>query len=436
MDTLNRTSSSGGLFSMKRCAIIGLSNRGIHMYAKAICEEFRDSAQLVALIDRDPLRFDICRGIVPATAGVPAYLSDDFDRMVCETKPDMLFVVGPDHTHAPHAIAGLRHDLDVVIEKPMTISAELAKEIMKAEGESKGRVIVTFNYRYSPVHRKVKEIILSGRLGRITHANLNWYLDTGHGASFFKRWNRKRERSGGLSITKACHHFDLLNWWIGDDPVEVFAHGALNYYGAQGPMNPRRVDGRHCSSCADRAHCAYEMRWDDKDRLKELTRLHKSFTDYVPDACIFDSEINVEDTYTAAIRYSNGALVSYSSNWSLPYEGYSLAINGTLGRLETMEYHSPQRVPWTIPEKQVIDFYPLFGGSKETIQVLHTEGGHGGGDPLLLNEIFLGPDPAWDYEIQAGARAGLMAVAVGEGVWRSVKDGRPYSISELSGEKA
>jgi predicted dehydrogenase len=419
---------------MKRCAVIGLSNRGIHMYVRAIVEQFSDVAQLVAVLDKDPLRFEVCRGVFPSTASVPTYSDEEFDRMVAETKPDMLFVVGPDHTHAEHVIAGLRHDLEVVVEKAMTISAEQAKQVMKAESESKGRVIVTFNYRYSAVHRKVKELVLEGRLGRVTHADLNWYLDTCHGASFLKRWNRKRERSGGLSITKACHHFDLLNWWIGDDPAEVFAFGALNYYGAEGPMNPAKRDGRHCSACADRPKCAYEMRWDDDNRLENLAKLHRSYAGYIPDACIFDSEINIEDTYVASIRYAQGAMVSYSANWSLPFEGYRLAINGTLGRLETQEWHSPTRVSWAIPEKQDIDFFPLFGGSKETISVVHTEGGHGGADPVILDEIFLGRNPAWDYEIQAGARAGLMSVAVGEAVWRSVKDGRPYRIAELTGD--
>ena len=205
-------------------------------------------------------------------------------------------------------------------------------------------------------------------------------------------------------------------------------------HGAGGPMNPRKVDGRHCSACPDRPNCAYEMRWDNKTRLDNLVKLHRSYSDYLPDACIFDSDITIEDTYTASIRYAGGALVSYSSNWSLPYEGYRLAINGTLGRLETMEYHSPERVPWSIPERQTIDFFPLFGGARETITPLHNEGGHGGADPLILDEIFLGPNPGRDCPIQAGARAGLMSVAVGEAVWRSVRDGRPYRIDDLTGE--
>ena len=68
-------------------------------------------------------------------------------------------------------------------------------------------------------------MVWEGRLGRITSVDLNWYLDTYHGSSYFKRWNRRREMSGGLSIHKSTHHFDLVNWWIGQKPVEAFAYG-------------------------------------------------------------------------------------------------------------------------------------------------------------------------------------------------------------------
>jgi hypothetical protein len=47
-----------------------------------------------------------------------------------------------------------------------------------------------------------------------------------------------------LTITKGCHHFDLLSWLLGDRPEQVFAFGARNYYGADSPHNPSRVDGR------------------------------------------------------------------------------------------------------------------------------------------------------------------------------------------------
>lgn len=400
---------------------------------------FQDISTLVGLLDIDPARFEVYRSRFPQHADVPTYGEFEFEKMIRETQPDVIITAGRDDTHAHYIIQALRHDLDVITEKPMATTGEDCRKILDAEKASKGQVTVTFNYRYAPIHSRIKELILEGRIGRVTSVDLNWYLDTHHGSSYFKRWNRRREHSGGLSIHKCSHHFDLVQWWIGQEPVEAFAYGALNYYGSEGEWNPKREDGRHCSTCSYQRECSYYARWNarskslevEDDHLHQLTsdQIARPYTNYRPDQCIFDSEINIEDTYTATVRYNRGALLSYSVNFSLPYEGYRLAINGTQGRLETMEYHAPSRTPFST-EEQTIDYLPLFG-SKETIQVVKQKGGHGGGDPLLLEDVFMGPDPKRPYRIHSGARDGAHAVATGEAVWRSACEGRPLRIDEV-----
>jgi hypothetical protein len=94
-----------------------------------------------------------------------------------------------------------------------------------------------------------------------------------------------------------------------------------------------------------------------------------------------------------------------------------------------MQYHSPKRVPFPV-EEQTIDYFPLFG-SKETIHVVPRSGGHGGGDPVLQEDLFLGPDPLRSYEILSGAEAGAYSVCTGEAVWKSVKANQPVRISDL-----
>ena len=94
-----------------------------------------------------------------------------------------------------------------------------------------------------------------------------------------------------------------------------------------------------------------------------------------------------------------------------------------------MEFHAPSRVPFPTPV-QTIDYFPLFG-AKETIHVVSRKGGHGGGDPILLEDIFLGVDPNRSYEILSGALDGAYSVITGEAVWKSVKENRPIRIDEL-----
>lgn len=425
-----------GVLTLKKYAVCGLSNRAIGMFIQPIIHDFAAENEIVALLDSDSRRFEVSKEVHPEINDVPGYLPDQFDQMIKETSPDAVIVTSRDDTHVDYVLQALKHDLDVVVEKPMTTTTKDAKRIIEAEANSQGKVIVTFNYRYSPIHRKIKELILEGKVGKITSIDLNWYIDTYHGSSYFRRWNRMREYSGGLSIHKSSHHFDLVNWWTGQTPVEAFSFGGLYYYGENGAHNPDKVNGKGNS---DQRDCPYDRRWHSRtssakvkdDHLGTVEEISPegNYTNYSPNQNIYDAEIAIEDVYTATVRYDQGALLSYSVNFSTPYEGYRLAINGTEGRIETTEYHSPERTPFPV-DQQTIDYYPLFG-SKETIHVVHNDGGHGGGDPVLLEDIFLGVDPHRDYEILSGSLEGAQAVATGEAVWRSVKENRPINIQQL-----
>lgn len=406
------------------------------MFISSMLDTFQPYCEIVGLLDSDPARFANCFRKFPTLSGVPVYAPEQFERMMEETRPDVVIVAGADHSHADYIVKGLQHDLDVISEKPMVTTGADCKRVLDAQNSSKGRLHVAFNYRYAPIHTRIKEIILEGKIGRVTSIDLNWYLDTYHGASYFKRWNRKRLHSGGLSVHKSTHHIDLVNWWIDQKPVEAFAYGALNYFGPEGELNPAKEDGRYCGTCRIKQNCSYFMRWStrskevvpDDDHLTQIDKKPSAYNGYRADGCIFDSEIDIEDTYAAVIKYDKGAMLSYSVNFSLPYEGYRLAINGTKGRLETKEVMS-KRASYHVPE-QTIDYFPLFGG-KETIHVVPRSGGHGGGDPLLLEDLFLGADPLRGYDIMAGAEAGAFSVLTGEAIWKSAQAGNPVRIADL-----
>ena len=108
----------------RRYVVCGVSGRAIQMWIKPMYREFRNQAELVGLLDIDPLRFEVCRRDLPETAGVPTFMPEEFDRMIEETKPDAVFVVSKDCFHAHYIIKALEKDLDVITEKPMTTNWE------------------------------------------------------------------------------------------------------------------------------------------------------------------------------------------------------------------------------------------------------------------------------------------------------------------------
>lgn len=421
----------------KRYAMIGVSGRG-KGYAKTIREQYGDTSEIVALLDSNSARMQDYNDTNGTS--IPCFNEKEFDKMVAETKPTIVLISTTDNTHHLFIVAALKHDIDVITEKPMTTKAEYVREIIEAEKKSKGKVTVTFNYRYGPIHTKLKELIMDDLIGRPTSIDFNYYLDTYHGASYFKRWNRYEEIAGSLMITKACHHFDLVNWWIGQKPVEVFAFGALNFYGAEGPDNPEKIDGRRCSTC--KTKCKYFTRHSTGNASVDehlvnfnnpgKTELYGKSDGYYPDRCIFDSDIDTWDTFSVSVRYDGGAMMSYSLNASLPYEGYRLAINGIKGRLETDVVHAEgSRLPFPVkPGPQDIKYFPMFD-ALQTINVINKGGGHGGGDPLIASDLFDAPDENDRIKRVAGVEDGALSVLIGVAARESLKSGKPIKIADL-----
>jgi predicted dehydrogenase len=420
----------------KKYAIVGVSGRSA-AFTGPILNKYADISEIVALLDSNHARIDNFNATNKLS--LPGYSETEFDKMIAETKPDAVIISTTDATHHIFIIAAMEHHIDAICEKPMTIDAEKTRAILAAEKKSKAKIIVTLNYRYEPIYTKIKKLVMDGAVGRPTLVDFNYYLDTFHGASYFKRWNRYEKIAGSLLITKACHHFDLVNWMLDQQPVEVFAFGALNYYGADGAHNPKKIDGRRCSICPEK--CQYYLRHSSGGGSKDehlvnfnnpgKNEAFAAVDGYYADRCIFDSDIDTWDTFTLSVLYDGGAMMSYSLNASLPYEGNRLAISGTEGRIETDAFHGGEtRLPFPEPAPQNIRYFPLFEGM-QTIEVINKGGGHGGADPLIMHEIFTGQDKSDRTKRYAGSWAGAMSVLLGVAARESLKSGKSVKIAHL-----
>lgn len=422
-------------------ALIGVSHRTIRLW-RQLPDSLNGRWRICALWDVDPQRFEAYAFASGETSQPDTYLGrESLDRMLREQRPDLAFVATRDCHHADCIIACLDAGVDVVVEKPMVIDCTQAQAVLAAEARSTARVRVAFNYRYKGDHETIKRELDSGLIGRVTAVEMNVYLDEIHGSSYFQRWNRYRSQSGGLTIHKEGHYLDLINWWLGQKPVELFGYSALNYYGPDGELNPSRRDGRHCSTCEEADACAYQQvrgRKRSADNhstsLQTIesglrTRNPQWYTDYRLDACIFDSDIDIEDTYASVISYDGGTMATFSVNFSSPFEQYRIVFNGTRGRLE---YGYPFGAEGSYSKAgKTLVHYPLFAQEPRVIPVQMRPGGHGGADPAMLEDI-LGGDQRLSF--RASARDGAYAAALGEAMWRSPKEGRPIRMAELLGE--
>lgn len=163
---------------------------------------------------------------------------------------------------------------------------------------------------------------------------------------------------------------------------------------------------------------------------------NESFDGYHRDQCVFSDQIDIEDNLHVLVDYRSGAKLSYSLHAFMPWEGYTVAFNGTRGRLEhtcqeTVYMSGDGSVPGRmVPEGTSIRIYPQFQEGY-SVPIWPSEGGHGGGDPVLLRDVFSTerqPDP---YLRAADERAGAWSILTGISANRSMEWGRPVRVDEL-----
>ena len=402
-----------------KLAIIGTGIRAIDMWGKDILADYADRVEFVGLCDPNPGRVEFAKKYIGATC--PTYT--DFDKMLDQSKPDRIIVTTVDAYHDQYIIKAMQAGCDVITEKPLTTDEYKCRAVLDAEKKTGRNLTVAFNYRYNPHRAKLKELLDAGEIGTVTSADFHWYLDTSHGADYFRRWHRLRSKSGSLLVHKATHHFDLLNWWLDSDPVEIFAYGALEFYG-------KNHEFRHtnCRGCPHKDKCQFF--WDiTKDKkLMQLYVENEQYDGYLRDGCVWKEDIDIFDKMAVQIKYANNVQVSYSLTTYSPYEGYRIAFNGTKGRLETW---IKERQPWPEPASDEIRLTRNFGQS-QIINVPHAEGGHGGGDARLKVKIFKDPSIPDPLKQAAGSRDGALSVLIGIAARNSIDTAKPVRIADLT----
>jgi predicted dehydrogenase len=423
----------------RRLALVGTGIRGSTFWGKRVVNNYSDLVEFVGLCDINPGRVEFVKKYM----GVDCPSFTDFEKMMNAVKPDTLIVTTVDATHHEFIIKGLRMGVDVITEKPLTTDEKKLAGILEAERESGRKLIVGFNYRYAPQVTKIKELLVNKRVGQITSVDFHWYLNTDHGASYFRRWHGLRDRSGTLLVHKATHHFDILNWWIDSEPVEVFAYGELEYYGINHPFR-----GDKCRGCPYQKQCKFY--WDiTKDQyLVDLYVANEQYDGYIRDNCLFRPEIDIYDKMAVQIKYANEVQVSYSLTTYSPYEGWRVAFNGFEGRIDSwldIPWRREERISQTElhakemsqnEESANSDFEEIMimntFGDYERVKVLQSDIGHGGGDQRLQDKIFRNPDMPDPLKHAAGSRDGAMSILIGIAARKSIEEKRPVKISELT----
>ncbi len=400
---------------MKKYCIVGTGSRGILSYAEPLVKEYADCAELAGVYDINWKRAELLSEFTGKK--IPVYR--DFDEMLTACRPDTVIVTTKDCEHSTYAVRAMEAGCDVISEKPMTTDAEKCASILETERRTGKKVSVTFNCRFAPFYVRIKELLMQNVIGDIQSVHFEWLLDTTHGASYFRRWHAERRNSGSLLIHKATHHFDLVNWFLDDEPRKVNAFGAQMFYG------PHRAEhGERCLTCPYKKTC--EFYWDitksDFDRRAYLEC--EDVDGYIRDRCLFGDHIDIEDTLSLSVRYSKGTVMSYSLTTNSPYECMKIVFNGSKGRMEADTSFGGKNLKIYNREGECVNYVK--------VDDRPIPGGHGGSDLLMRDYLFRGMDSD-PLNQMAGTRAGAMSIGIGIAANISMKEDRAVYLSEFLG---
>lgn len=176
------------------------------------------AVELVAFADPVKERVEA----VAAEYGGKAYTS--YEELLKNEKLDAVSVCTPNYLHAPMTIAAANAGLHVLVEKPMATTAEEGEQMIEAARKNNVFLMVGHNQRLMPPHVKAKEILDSGKLGKVLTFRTSfghggpesWSVD-GQGSWFF----RKEEALMGAMGDLGVHKSDFIRYLLNDEIVEV-----------------------------------------------------------------------------------------------------------------------------------------------------------------------------------------------------------------------
>lgn len=187
---------------------LGRSGWGIHaMTLDALPEKYT----VVAVSDPEEKR----RKEAEEKFGCSAY--PEFGSLLEDPEVELLIVATPSHLHAQNAIQALEAGKKVVCEKPMATNLADADSMIEASRRTGNLLTIFQNRRFSPDFLKVKEVIQSGKLGRIVLIRICWHW-------FNRRWDWQtlKKFGGGELRNIASHLIDQALQLFGDVEPEVF----------------------------------------------------------------------------------------------------------------------------------------------------------------------------------------------------------------------
>ncbi len=380
-------------------AIIGTGSRST-VFTELCLSGFRSDVAVKALVDIDVVKMRKYAKAYYSEVDAPNLYSDYREMLEIE-EIEAVFICASDTAHKDIAIACMKKELHVFLEKPLATTLEDCMAIY-AESRRHDRVFrMGFVLRYTNVYEKIKEIVSSGVLGQLVSVEAKEIMGHIHAASFFRRWHRFSRNNGGFLNAKCSHDMDVLNWIIGDEPVYLSAFGGRSYF------NPRPDAAGKCAECALKHSCRYFYRPSDYGAFN-----------CVEDVCVFNCEKDIVDHEVVNLEYRNHVTASFTVSMFGDRATRTLILFGTDATL----YADLEGLSITIGH--------VFPHDEVSYKFSSADSGHGGGDRAIFAE-FVDSVASGGKEARSDARAGLVSSAMALAAEMSMARKQVVNLREL-----
>ncbi|REG97849.1 Gfo/Idh/MocA family protein [Flavobacterium aquicola] len=213
-------------------AMIGCGDRGKGLLS--VIKSMPAKYKIIAYCDLLDFRLKEAEKFVPADAKA----IKDYRAILDDKTIDAVFIATPLSEHFKIANDAVLAGKHVYVEKTMTYHIEEALELRKlVRNHSKQVFQVGYQYRYSPLYFKVKEMIQSGYLGKVSQIDCRWdrngnWRRTVSDPSLERKinWRMYKEYSGGLAAELLSHQIDFINWAFETQPDEIIGSGGIDIF--------------------------------------------------------------------------------------------------------------------------------------------------------------------------------------------------------------
>ncbi len=279
-------------------ALVGLGRAARHHLMALRVQQKKGRAKLIAVADANQAAADkaLHTHAKAYFRDVPIYAS--LGEILEHCQPDVVAITTPSGSHKALAMEALAAGCHLLVEQPIAMSSEDAREICEAAEKAGKRVALGHVYRYFPLVDQVQHDLRNGRFGRIYYGTVQ--VRWGHDQAYYDSapWRGTRAADGGVVMNQSVHALDLMRWLL--CAGESDAPKVYETCKPSETLKPSKVSGFFDPSYASEA--------SDASKASEITV--KAFCDRQ------SHRMESEDLGLALFRFSNDSYLSYEGTTS------------------------------------------------------------------------------------------------------------------------